>query len=1652
MSPSTRTVTPREHQRRELEEILDAGDPQEAFRRSRAIGPLDCWRGVEGRLLAARIARHVGAPRRARAYGERARREHPTDARAFLEAARMDLGERHPMWIWWQLERRVRGFRNVEAEERAGLLALRGALCSRLRDFERAADFLDLAITSGGGAWPALERVVMLERADRLDDAWAAAENLEAERGWERPVQQIRAHLLDVLDRPEEAVDALVALEARDTSSLVSGQLLGLYAGLERWEEARAAAERTRRRAPLMEADREYRRFVLASEARLAEACGDFSASLRLAREADVPEFTKQMEESESRRGGRRIVLDVPWVRQDRLTCAPATLTSLCRYWGVEADHLEIVERICWDGTPAHSQRRWAEEQGLGVRELTVDWDVARALLDRGVPFALVTVGAGAAHLQPIVGYDERHRTLLSRDPGRRGLSEIDVDALIGLMRSTGPRGLVLLPRGEEERLDGLELPESELYDGSYRLDCALEALDRERAEEAAAELRRLAPDHRLELLAQRALAAWDDDHERQERVLGRLASRYPEDANLVLGHLQLVGEMKGIRLRAGELERRSAEDPTGYFAMALARDWAERLQRPDEAERLLWGVLRRRPEDPEPYRVLGGIRWRRGQHSEALELQRVAACLGDFDEGLHGGWLQSARALGREAEAVDALESRARRLGGRKAAPWITLAISYEVLGRAAEAERALERGLRVRPDDEDLLLFAAESAARHGRRDDAQNLLERARGRAREGRWLRAAAGLDEREGRVESALSRWREVLAADPRNVEALHEASRLRGLLEGPDAERAELAAAVERYPSLVGPRAALIAHLRAEQDYAGVERVVRERLEQEGGDAWARRELAVTLAETGRLEEAWAELEEAGRSAPDHPSYPNIRATLTLLEHDGDRVVAELENALELDPDNCWALLRLLEVEGDPQTRRDLVERWAARIGSTSDGPGIEVVARAVRRSFDAESALATLRSLAALRPELLEPRLALAQHLETIGRLDEARREAEALASRFPSRTEPLWRRASVEAIAKDPSAERRHLQRILELDPADSEARVRLLDLALADENVAQARALAEDALRRDVADPGALLGRARVALAEGRADEAVADLERAAELRPDDAASWNLLAEHGGDGGPARARALAERLTSQRPGDPMVWLRLAESEPEPAAALRVLESGLERSPRDVSLLLMRVRVLRALERFDEALAACRPTVLGERRPIELVGEEATMLAERRDPELALQTIRGAVERDPNYVYGWYKRAEWAEQAGHLDEAAEAAERLVALVPHDGEARVVEARIRLAREDVEGARSSLLAALEREPELDEAEVLLAEVEARSGTGAEGQVRLESLWEARGTDWIAVRGLEIALQLDHRAIAKWMQRVVALEDPKAVGYSFQRVLSLAPTRVRTWEALARRESAGPWGLVPAVLRVGEEEGIGDAWKWLMADPVETRAWGMAAGELMVAEWQQDGPKRLPARLQRFGATLRRVRESRDQGGRILLAAGRPELAVKWLEGVEEEDGVESGVLRDAWEAWRCMGRDDRAELVARRVAAKAEAADDPELAPVLLWLSVREAARGDVARARRLARQWSESDFPLESPSETLMRLVAAIDAVAAARGSSEAFREARRDLAGVRGRDGGSAPRRRTRLAAQRAVARLVGGWKAWLWARML
>lgn len=347
---------------------------------------------------------------------------------------------------------------------------------------------------------------------------------------------------MHTLNQDEEALQFLKEAKRNIESLPVLNQLASLQMDLEQYADAIETLDQAGKFSPV--ADKANQNWNAALRCRAAGMLGDLAQAKNCASQLD-DEYHRGLADRLTNKTGasKRVQLSIPFIQQYRMTCVPATLTMLCRYWKLPADQVEVADAICYDGTPSHKARRWLETHGLITREFTLNWDLAVALLDRKIPFAVYTTEATSAHVQVAMGYDELRRTFIFRNPSFPQVHEAFAEQFLKHYAATGPSGMVVVPAGQENLLAGFNFPDADLYDRLRRIQQALEEHHRSGAGTQFEELRSAAPGHWLTFTAGRALFSYDTNTPALMECLSQLLTLFPTDANLSLAKLGIMRE-----------------------------------------------------------------------------------------------------------------------------------------------------------------------------------------------------------------------------------------------------------------------------------------------------------------------------------------------------------------------------------------------------------------------------------------------------------------------------------------------------------------------------------------------------------------------------------------------------------------------------------------------------------------------------------------------------------------------------------------------------------------------------------------------------------------------------------------------------------------------------------------------------------------------------------------------------------------------------------------------------------------------------------------------------------------------------------------------------------------------------------------------------
>ncbi|HSP16126.1 MAG TPA: tetratricopeptide repeat protein [Thermoanaerobaculia bacterium] len=1294
-----------------IQALYDRGRAYDAYRATLHFAPMRDWHDPEARVLAGRLAHHLGAPQMADSLMLLAWRRSPDNLHARYFGIRALLSRRGPLEALGAIERYP-----VPVDDpilHAEWLALKGHILGSFRDFARAEALLaEARRIAPDHHWIALEAASLLGMQDRVDEALA-----EARRGFElQPLHPgatlAQAQILLLLARDDEAIGALDAAMENVQSSSIAAFLASLLTERERYTEALQAWEFCQVLMPMIE--KPTRAWLFGHLSHMQYLLGNIEESKRLAKTSgdSVLEHLASRLEDGPTVGHRRLKIDVPFIKQHHVTCVPTTMAMLGRFWGQDLEHLAIADQITYGGTATHRERQWAESHNWIVREFTVTWDAAVALLDRRVPFTLTTAGGDVGHEQAIAGYDTHRRTLLIRDPSTPGMREIDFDSLLKSEQSSGPRAMIMLPQSEGHRLDDIDLPEAAERDVLHRIMLALDKHDRGEAERVAQTLMPapaqtgVSVPHRIAHLARQTLAMYDQDVVALLRSVDEELTAFPNDTQLLMQKQRCLAELSRSAERTALLrELANGTDGHPIFIRIYAEALSDSAAEHEAALVYLRRYLRNVALDPEGLRVMANVTWAAQRFEEATALYRLAASLGETNESMATSYFIAAALTGKQEEALEFLGDRAWRASARASLPARTLFWALEQLFRIDEAFEGLQKAMSLRPDDGELVLFAADWYARFSR-PGVDDLLRKAEPITRKADFLATRASIHGYRGELQKSLADWMQVFEMQPLSTEAHQAICQTLEQVEGKPAVIRFLEQLIERFPGY-RPAHALLAGATRDSDPARHERAVRRLLEIAPNDAWAHRELAIHLANNGRFDEGLSEAARAEEIAPAEAAGPTVRGRVLMLAGRNAEAREAFLEALDLLADEPYAIAFIGATATDGKEREKLHENLFDKIiAKTAYGEGLLGWFDVARANIAAPRMLELVTAAVTRRPDLWQAHSIAIQQLITMRQTTDAVARAEQATSRFPLQPALWMNAAAAYRAAGDQDKEAAALETSLRLTATNSEAAAELAMLLQRRNEHDRAIAVLSSAAAAAPLDPivqwmlgGALWTR-------GEKDDALKRVARAAKLAPDHGGIWDDLREYSMEAQqPDLPHRTAEELVEEKPGNALAWLALAATEKDLDARLTAIERAIAVDPSSESAYDRKAVVLTEAGRFIEALDACAGPNANRRPSLALRGRESWVRYRQGDVKTAIEKMSAILSDEPNYGWGWYQLCQWYSAANDKEKYRTAAKELARISPdavlswnHLGEAE-------LLNNNVQGAEECFARALDLDP-----------------------------------------------------------------------------------------------------------------------------------------------------------------------------------------------------------------------------------------------------------------------------------------------------------------------------------------------------------
>jgi tetratricopeptide (TPR) repeat protein len=1550
-----------------------------AYELTEEWGPMPSWRGTEATVLGSRLAWQLGGSILGRWMIRRAWRDDPEHAEAKFFYAYHRAGTRGPYSTWRWMEE----VGDPSAEESSDILAqwyaLRAQLAGTLRDFDVAEDWLDRAIALAPDMpWLQVCRASLLEQEDRYEEALAAAQHALKLQPENCSALECAAHLMTLLDRDREAMELLAEGVGHVECSGVVIQLYTMQFEMREYRRARETLERCAALVPL--ADKHFNRWLASQRSETSYYLGDVPSAIEFAKLAG-PGFFRTIAErldDPERAEASSARLDVGFIRQHHMTCAPATLSAIGRYWSKPADHLQMAEEICYNGTPAYNERNWAQTHGWIPREFTVTETSVKELIDRGVPFTLTTVAPGNAHMQAVIGYDARRGTLWIRDPYWRNTQECIADKAIECNRAYGPRGMALVPAEEIARLDGLVLPDAAYWDLLHAIDGALIKHDRDAAEDYCRQLVAEAGNHRLSHLARLRLACYDANTADRLEILNRLLEITPDDPCLELNRLGCMHDLADREERIATY-RRLCEKREAFpiFLQQYAQELRADARRHPEAIALLLRAIRRDSRDAGSYFILAHIYWDQRRFEEAMELYRFAACLNDKEESFADSYFKAAQWFKRTEEALNFLRRRFERFGGASSFPARTLIQAYFQWNRTDEALETVEEALRRRPEDDAMLLFAADFylSCSQANVPRAASLLKRAESKSHRGNWLRTAARLASQEGRVDDAMQCWQELLALEPLAVDVHQAVAEFLAESRGKADAIAHLAAVVDRFPHH-WPLHQLWLQWIADEPDETHESALRRAVASFPNNAWLRREWAIYLHGKRRLEEARRETEIAGSLEPASPVYWLIHGSLLRDENQCADAKEAIREAIRISVDYDSAIRELLGLaENSAERKRVLAFVKEELVRQVTFGEGLLAFRDLADGTLDPEALLAVLRDALESRPDLWHAWSACIQQLLTMDRREEAWEKSRQATERFPLLPKLWLDRASVCRARNDRAREREALETACGINPDWDSAVCALADFHERHGEFESARLLLERSSNRKPFNVNYHINLAQNLWNGGQRDTAFARIRKAVEIDPGYQRAWGLFNFWAGELGYRElGLEIVRNLTVRRPGEARSWFLLAEALDAPEyldERLVALEKAIALNPRFAGAHDMRATSLAMAGRWEEARAACRPPAWNMHPPIELRGRAAWIIAQQGKLKEAIAEMRGVVADEPGYYWGWTQLWEWSRDTNQFRLCLESAEAIVRINPQYEVSLGYLGEARLLNKDAKGAREAFRRACELNPRYSYGGMKLFDLQLESRDWKAAAAALTMLQTHDDNDYVKTRAVQLASrQRDCETATRELRRLCAgsCNDNWPISAAVKEMYDVG------WQVAVQRI------LEEAMLIDSSPPEVGRQWIYLYTS---RRQWscGKRLRELAV---------RSPAGLEAAVAFIHEIYEAKEKWrffrflrsnedwlrkntrvwgsiGYALAGFRRHRRLVRWMADWRQRKDAEAWMLVNLVEGLRALGRDNEAIEVSRHALT---IPNENNYGSHRAWLAVEACCQGRIEESRQLLAQ----------------------------------------------------------------------------------
>jgi cellulose synthase operon protein C len=1126
-------------------------------------------------------------------------------------------------------------------------------------------------------AWVYIQESDILEKQDRYEEANTVVDYaLQLRPNYHAALLRKETALIH-LNRDDEAIELLERANEAAEHGIYGLRLQYRYSERDDFEKTLWALSEYERFSPLMtNNDREW---LAARRGDCYYVAGELSKALECYNKLENGFYKTIHDNLKSKLEGNfnRKKLDVPFIRQHQMTCAPATLASLSKFFGKERDHLEIAEAICYDGTPWHKERTWAEENGFEVYEFRFTEQITKLLIDRNLPFTLSTNAVTSAHLQACIGYDDRLGLALIRDPTNRHYGEMLFEQLAKQHPVYGPRGMLLIPNDQIDLVAGLEFPDKLIYDGRHQLMLAIDAHDEFKMLEAISTLRAVGEEHPLVKDSEIRLERYRNNGLKVHQLCESLFQNFPENEGLEYDYfnssLSQCGrnEQLEIALKAVGKER---VDPVFYAE--LGDLYLEDLRELDIAEFYFKKAAKYTFSNARSMASLALCAYRKNDLNEAIDYQRFASCQSPSWEGYAYQYFQFATEVGREDEAVVFLEERTKDQGRFKSASWITLSRAFAEMNDDIRAREIALKAIDIFPEDGELLVYLAMSSYAWGNGNQASEYIERAKAYLSEVAWHEASGRLARNTGDRTKALRHFKRLTTL---NVMHLNGQRSYCDLLEEEYGQRYVLDYLRELL-SKHGQSLSLL-QLYAEKlsDYTddAIKDVLQKILEIEPNNLWAMREYALVNEKLGDLEQAISMAKLCVEKQPYNHNSHGVLGGIYARNGKISEAIEEFRKSILLDANYSYAISEWLGILESKDEKIDVLNFYQEQLEvQVVQGGSIREYRELAYRYLEPDELLVKVKKLRHKRAGEWAAWSAEKDQLLDMGLMDEAVLLMDEAVMKFPYIPRIYVEQATVYKAIGDNLRNISCLEKALELSPSwDWVARL-IADAYELEGNLKEAEKVLREAIRWSPLNPANTGCLCDLLCRLGEKDEAFDTLAETLKKSPMYEWGWREISRWAvemkrEDG----VISLLEFHHDSRGGLKSWWsvcFDVYDILDKQEMALDFCDACLSKDNKNKEMHDSRAYLLARMGRIDQALAATNPAVFGDEIPPILTARKALIIYNYVNPKKGIEVMEKLAESHPDYLPAFANLSRWYFELRDTSATEQYTKQWLRLDPH--------------------------------------------------------------------------------------------------------------------------------------------------------------------------------------------------------------------------------------------------------------------------------------------------------------------------------------------------------------------------------------------